>query len=88
MDSAGKFEAGICIELLESKSDRRWILDGWSLDAFGSRKSLGLGVAKDLYKNELIEIDAGVYVTKEMKKFFDTKFPVEVSVGLSGSWRF
>lgn len=82
---SGDVDVGISIELLESKSDK-WILNGWSLDAYGSDNRLGVGVAKDLYENKLFEIDAGVYATKEFKNFF--KNPINVNIGISGCYKF
>ena len=81
------FEAGVSIEMIESKSDK-WILDGWSVDAFGSRRSLGVGVAKDLLKRKLIEVDAGIYATKKMVGFFDKKIKPEIRIGFSANYRF
>jgi len=81
------FEAGLSIEIIESKSDI-FILDGWSFDIFGGKKNLGIGIAKDLYFLNSMEIDAGVYITKEASKIFNSSCPSEIKVGLSGSWRF
>ena len=78
---------GLSLEILESKS-KKWLLDGWSLDAFGSKKSIGLGISKDIYKNDLIEIDAGVFITRKAAEFFNKNFPTDVRIGLSGSFRF
>ena len=75
------------MELVESKH-KSVLLDWWSLDVYGSKKRCGVGVAKDLYKNERIEIDAGVYVTKRLKELLDFKVRPDVSLGLSGRWRF
>jgi len=75
------------MEVLESSS-KKLILDGWSLDVYGSRKRGGLGVAKDLYKNDVVEIDAGVYATKRLKDLLDSKIKPDISVGISGRWRF
>lgn len=87
IDKEGEYETGVSIELIDSESDK-WILDGWSVDAFGSKKSLGLGVAKDLWKNDSVEIDAGVYATRSLKDFFTSKAVNDIKIGLSGTWRF
>jgi hypothetical protein len=80
-------DAGVSVELFETKSGKK-ILDGWSLDVFGGSKRCGLGVAKDVFKRKKLEIDAGVYVTKRLKDVLDFKIKPEVSIGLSGQWRF
>ena len=75
------------MELVESSSDRV-LLDGWSLDAYVSNKRGGLGIAKDIYKNDIVEVDAGVYVTKRLKDLLDFKIKPNVSFGISGRVRF
>ena len=62
-------------------------LDGWSLDIYGSRKRGGLGIAKDLYVNDFVEVDAGVYVTQRLKDLLKQQLKPEVSIGISGKWR-
>ncbi len=71
------FECGVSVEALDTKS-KLWILDGWSIDGFGNKKNIGIGIAKDLYKTKLIEIDAGIYATKELKNFFNKDLPINV----------
>jgi len=80
-------DVGLSLELVESKHDK-WILDGWSVDAFGGKKSIGMGVAKDLWSNDLVEVDAGVYVTRPFKDFFDKNTGLNVSAGISAGFRF
>ena len=87
MVGKGWRDAGISMELVESSSKKK-ILDGWSLDVYGSRKRGGLGIAKNILKKDLIEVDVGVYVTKRLKDLLDFKVKPNVSVGLSGKWRF
>ena len=87
MGGSDGYETGLSIELFESKSDK-WILNGWSADLFSSSKSAGIGIAKDIIKTDLFELDAGVYVTRKFKDFFDDRKSTDVRVGLSGSWRF
>lgn len=78
---------GVSIEVLKSKSDK-WIADGWSLDVFTGKKTAGLGIAKDLYKNDLFELDAGAYVVKDKADLLDFSKPVDFKIGFSGTWRF
>lgn len=75
------------MEVVESESDK-WILDGWSLDLYGSKEKFGLGVAKDIYSNDWIEIDAGIYAVRSMVDFFKAGEPTDIRVGFSGSWSF
>ena len=75
------------MEVVESSS-KSVLLDGWSLDAYGSLKRGGLGVSKDIFKNDKMEIDAGVFVTKRLKDLLDMKIKPDVSIGVSGRWRF
>jgi hypothetical protein len=75
-------EVGASLEVVESKS-KKWMLDGWSIDVFGGSKSIGVGVAKDLFDSEHIEVDAGVYATRPMKGLFDSGIKTEVRAGIS-----
>ena len=75
------------MEVVESSS-KNVLLDGWSLDAYGSKKRGGLGISKDIYKNDKVEIDAGVFVTKRLIDLLDMKIRPDVSIGVSGRWRF
>lgn len=75
------------MEVIESSS-KHVLLDGWSVDIYGSKKRGGLGIAKDIYKNEVVEIDAGIYATKRLKNLLDLKIKPDVSIGISGRWRF
>jgi len=72
---------------VESKHKKK-ILDGWSLDVYGSGKRCGLGVAKNILKKDLIEVDVGVYATKRLKDLLDFKIRPDIGIGLSGRWRF
>ena len=56
-----------------ASEDDKWILDGWSIDAFKSRKAAGVGVAKDIMKLGVVEIDAGVYATIPTIDFIKTR---------------
>ena len=64
------------------------MLDGWSLDLYKSRKRGGLGVSKDIFKNDKIEIDTGVFVTKRLHHLLNYKIRPDVAIGISGRWRF
>ncbi len=64
---------GMSMELIEKGK--------WSLDIYTGKKDIGIGVSRNLYKNR-IEIDAGIYVTKEYRDLFSKN--VNVSIGLSG----
>ena len=75
------------MEVVESSSENV-LLDGWSLDVYGSKKRGGLGIAKDIYKTDVVEIDAGVYATKRLTDLLDMKIKPDVSIGISGRWRF
>ena len=75
------------MEVAETSS-KNVLLDGWSLDVYGSKCRGGLGVSKDIFKNDKIEIDAGVFVTKRLKDLLDEKIRPDVSLGISGQWRF
>ena len=75
-------DTGISIELIESTS-RSWLLDGWSLDAYGSSRRCGLGVAKDIFETDLIQVDAGVYATKRLVDLVKTHVTPDLSFGIS-----
>ena len=80
--------AGFSVELLESKNNK-WLLDGWSLDAFAAREAVGVGVAKDIANIGAFQIDAGVYTTVPTVDFFSTRLKLlEPHAGISVSWKF
>lgn len=55
--------------LEQSKAIEVWQRDGWSLDA-GATKSQGfLGVSKDVYKSNKIEIDVGAGITTKKEGY-------------------
>jgi len=53
----------------------------------GTKGSVGAGISKDVYKNDLIEVDAGLYVTKKVQDIFKQpkKMP-ELKLGLSAKF--
>jgi hypothetical protein len=75
------------MEVVETH-DENILLDGWSLDLYGSRNRGGLGVSKDIWKKGVVEVDAGVFVTKELKHLLDLKVKPELSLGVSVKGRF
>ena len=72
-------------EILETKG-RNWFSSGWSLDAITTSSRGGLGIAKDVYKTESIEVDLGAYVTEEYEDLLKGEFDPELGVGLSISF--
>lgn len=69
-------ETGIAISLVESKSKKK-VLDGWTVDVFGGTRlkskqaTVGLGVTKKIFDNEVISLGAGLFVTKPLRNFLD-----------------
>ena len=84
VDKKGDVDKGLSIELLKTKN-KKWLYDGISLDVYGSNKKVGIGVAKDIYKNDFVEFDMGLVVAKDINNFF--KSPVNVNIGFSGTWK-
>lgn len=75
-------DRGMALELFEIGPGEN-LLDGLSLDLYASRKRAGIGIAKDIYKNTLIEIDAGVYVTDAFNNIIRRSFDPKMSIGVS-----
>lgn len=95
---------GTAVSLYETKvkdtSGKKKILkviDNISVDVYGGRNlktsqtEFGLGVDKGFDIKNLFRIGAGIYVTKSTKDMFSKegwrKAP-NISLGLSGSWKF
>ena len=72
-------------ELFENKNND-WLKDGWSLDLVTTQKRGGLGIAKDLYENKLIEIDIGGYVTNEYDNFKTGQLDPRIGAGINISF--
>jgi hypothetical protein len=68
--------------LLASKG-KSWLTSGWSLDAITTETRGGLGVAKDLFKNNITEVDLGAYLTQDYDSLFQGRFAPRVGVGLN-----
>jgi len=80
--TGGEIEPSLAWELLESKGEN-WFTKGWSLDAITTRERGGVGIAKDLYKSELLEVDLGAYVTQEYESLFEGHFAPRAGIGLN-----
>jgi len=75
-------EPSLAFELLESHG-KRWIASGWSLDAITTMDRGGLGIAKDLFEGDGIEVDLGAYVTQDYQEMWQGEFDPALGVGLS-----
>ena len=80
--TGGEIEPSLAWELVESKGDT-WLTRGWSLDVITTRERGGLGVAKDLHKSELLEVDLGGYVTQDYEDLFGGRYAPKFGVGLN-----
>ena len=83
--TGGEVEPSLAWELLESRG-KNWFTRGWSLDAITTRERGGLGIAKDLYKGDLLEADLGAYVTQDYGDLFEGRFEPRFGVGLNVSF--
>ena len=90
----GGVEAGTALALVETKH-KKWILDSVSVNVYGGKNlktkdyTAGIGVEKKLFDiKSLINIGAGVYMTKPVKELLDLDVKPDVKFGISGSWRF
>jgi len=77
-----KVVPGIAFEMIKSESNT-FILDGWSIDCFGGKERLGVGVSKDLIKKDAYMIDAGVYATKKVIDLLTLRKKPEIMAGIS-----
>ena len=87
LDSSGKAEIGCSLELASTKS-KNYFFNGYSVDIFGSKKSLGVGVAKDIYSNDFVELDVGLYATRKFIGLLDKKTRTDIRIGFSGTVKF
>ncbi len=78
----GKPEASLAFELAETKGDN-WFTSGWSLDAITTTAQAGLGIAKDIYKGKVLEVDLGGYVTQGYEGLLGGKLAPNFGLGLS-----
>ena len=53
------------------------------MDAITTETRGGLGVAKDLFKNDITEVDFGAYLTQDYKSMFQGRFAPRVGFGLN-----
>lgn len=74
---------GCAIELVTTEHKNK-ILDGWSLDVFGGRRRAGLGISKDIFKKNMFEIDAGIFVTQDVYDLLEGNLALKPSIGISG----
>ena len=81
----GANDLGVSIEILEIKGEK-YLFSGWSLDIYASKNRAGLGIAKDIYDSDFFEVDVGLYASRRLKDFLDSK--TEISVGFSAGWKF
>ena len=65
---------------------KNFVLDGWSLDAFGGRRRAGLGISKDIFKRDMFEIDVGIFVTQDVKDLLKGSLALKPSIGISGKF--
>ena len=75
-------EPSLALELFETKG-KNWLASGWSLDAITTTDRVGLGIAKDLFEGDGIEVDLGAYVTQGYREMFQREFDPALGVGLS-----
>jgi len=75
-------EPSLALELFETKG-KNWLASGWSLDAITTTDRGGLGIAKDMFENDGIEVDLGAYVTQGYREMFQGEFDPALGVGLS-----
>lgn len=83
-------ETGLAVNLIKLKN-RKKILDGWTVDLYGGyrkkERTLGIGVNKNIIENDLMEIGAGLYITKPLRNFLE-KQNTNFCFGVSGKWLF
>ena len=79
----GKPEKAAAIEVKKFKH-------GLALDLVGSKKLFGIGISKDIYKNDLLglEVDGGLYITKTLKDFMQGEYKPDLKLGISIKKRF
>lgn len=75
-------EPTLAFELAET-GGRSWLTSGWSLDAITTPERGGLGIAKDIYENDYLEVDLGGYVIQEYEGLFRGDLTPAVGVGLN-----
>ena len=80
IDKHLNFTPSLAWELYETKG-KNWLTSGWSLDAVTTPDRGGLGVAKDVYKSKLLEIDVGGYVNQGYKSFWKGELDLNTGVG-------
>lgn len=83
-------EKAVALEVVKAKEDGK--LKGLAVDVVASTKgSIGAGVSYDIYKNDLVEIDTGIYYTKNVRDLFSkqtAKGMPDIKIGLSAKMRF
>ena len=74
---------------IELKKFEIGAIKGLAFDVTGNRKIIGLGISKDIYKNEIFGIDAGLYCTKDVRNLFrwENGAMPKLKVGVSLQWK-
>jgi hypothetical protein len=78
----GEQEPYMAWELYESEG-KSWLSDGWSFDVITTDKRGGIGIAKDIYESETLNVDLGAYVTQEYEGLFQGNIEPKFGMGLS-----
>ena len=78
----GAVEPSASWELFETKGKTK-LTSGWSLDVITTPNRGGLGIAKNLYENKLLEIDAGGYLTQEYEPLWQGRFKPALGLGVN-----
>lgn len=81
----GEVEPYMAWELYETEG-RNWLTSGWSLDLITTANRGGLGIAKDLYKSDSMEVDLGAYVTQDYEDLFQGNIDPRFGMGMSVSF--
>lgn len=94
MFGTNDIETGTALALIETKSKLK-ILDKISVNVYAGKSlkssnwKAGIGIEKELFNiNNIISIGAGYWMTKSVKNMFNSKFPINHSIGLSLTGRF
>ena len=74
----------VTLELKEFKIGKS---KGWAFDVTGNKNLIGVGISKDIYKNSFLEVDGGLYITKDVDNLFNMKKMPDLKFGLSGKLR-
>jgi len=77
----GEVEPFMAWELYETKGEN-WLTSGWSLDLITTRNRGGLGIAKDIYKSDSMEVDLGAYVTQDYEELFQGNINPRLGIGM------